>query len=243
MDLKYLKKILWISLFAIAMGYLESSVVVYLREIYYPAGFDFPLAPIDVRIAITEIFRELATMIMLVLIGFFVGKTVNERFAWFIYTFAIWDIFYYIFLKLLVDWPESIFTWDILFLIPVIWVGPVISPIIVSLTMIALALIITWFSDKGAHMKIGAREWWVFIIGSIILIVAFTWDYSSYVLEHYTISQIFTLPDNEALYDLSVNYIPRKFNWPIFLIGELVICTAIYLLVRRNKLSLDFKKT
>jgi membrane protein implicated in regulation of membrane protease activity len=53
--------------------------------------------------------------------------------------FAIWDIFYYIFLWLLIGWPESFFTWDILFLLPVTWVGPVLAPVINSLTMIVLA--------------------------------------------------------------------------------------------------------
>jgi hypothetical protein len=115
------------------MGYMESSVVVYLRAIMYPDGFGFPLAPFDSHLAVTEIFREVATIIMLLGAGIIAGKTFPERFAWFIYCFAIWDIFYYVFLKALLGWPESFMTWDILFLIPATWVGPVISPIIVSL--------------------------------------------------------------------------------------------------------------
>src|SRR5665648_874707 len=88
-------KLLWVTLFAVAMGMLESSVVIYLRELYYPDGFQFPLKATSYTIAVTEIFRELSTLIMLLGIGVLAGKNKHERFAWFIYSFAIWDIFYY----------------------------------------------------------------------------------------------------------------------------------------------------
>ena len=38
-----LNKVLALTLFSIAMGLLEAVVVMYLRELYYPAGFAFPL--------------------------------------------------------------------------------------------------------------------------------------------------------------------------------------------------------
>ena len=100
-SLTWKKTLLWVAIFSTAMGYLECTVVVYLREIYYPGGFNFPLAPIDKPIAITEIGREAATLVMLLGIGFLAGKTAVQRFAYFIYSFAIWDIFYYVFLKVL----------------------------------------------------------------------------------------------------------------------------------------------
>ncbi|MBN2481771.1 MAG: hypothetical protein JXB19_08530, partial [Bacteroidales bacterium] len=127
---------IWLTLFSIAMGFMESAVVVYIREISYPEGFDFPLVPMDNTLEVTEILREAATMIMLLAAGYLGGRTLSERFTWFLYCFAIWDIFYYVFLKLLLGWPASFMTWDILFLIPVAWTGPVITPVIISLTMI-----------------------------------------------------------------------------------------------------------
>jgi hypothetical protein len=39
-----IKTIIWLAVFSMAMGYLESAVVVYLRKLYYPDGFKFPLA-------------------------------------------------------------------------------------------------------------------------------------------------------------------------------------------------------
>jgi hypothetical protein len=121
---KLFKTFLWLTLFSIAMGYMESAIVVYLRKIYYPDGFQFPLTPIEVHIRLTEILREAATLIMLITIGIVAGKTKLQRFSFFIFCFGIWDIFYYVFLKMLLGWPATIFDWDILFLIPVPWVGP-----------------------------------------------------------------------------------------------------------------------
>jgi len=113
----------------------------------------------DEHLALTEIFWEAATLIMLVGIGIIAGRNSSERFAWFLYSFAVWDIFYYVFLKLLLNWPESFMTWDILFLIPVTWVGPVIAPVIVSITMIAFALIILYSNQKSIPVTIKSSEW------------------------------------------------------------------------------------
>lgn len=231
-----IKTLAWLTIFSIAMGYLESSVVVYLRAIMYPDGFDFPLAPFEQQLAITELFREAATIIMLLGAGIIAGKTFSERFAWFIYCFAIWDIFYYVFLKVLLDWPESFMTWDILFLIPVTWTGPVIAPVIVSLTMITLALIIVFFSSR-THIKISYKEWSLIISGSVVLIVAFIWDYSKFILSHYSLNELFSLPDNKPLYDLGLQYIPQSFNWFLFCTGEVIIITGIVLLYQRVRKS------
>lgn len=130
---------LWIVLFfAIAMGFLEAIVVVYVRELYYPEGFRFPLKLIPPRIFSIELVRELTTLIMLAGIGLLAGKTKSGKFAWFLVNFGIWDITYYLALKIFLDWPESLHTWDILFLIPVTWIGPVLAPVICSVTMILL---------------------------------------------------------------------------------------------------------
>ena len=215
-----------VTLFSIAMGYLESAVVVYMREILYPAGFDFPLAPIEPDLAITEIIREAATLIMLLAVGLVAGKTPTEKFAWFLYSFAVWDIFYYVFLKLLIGWPASLLTWDILFLIPVTWVGPVITPVIVSLTMILLAIVLVYFSRTLEKIRIIPREWAILILGSFVLILAWTWDYSGYILEHYSFREIWTIPKGE-LYQVAQEYVPRRFNWGIFAVGECAVLSGI----------------
>lgn len=205
-----------------AMAFLESAVVIYLRVIYYPNGFDFPLQPIDMSIAKVEILRELATIIMLIGAGYVACKNKLERFAWFLYCFAVWDIFYYVYLKLLIDWPMSWLTWDILFLIPVTWVGPVLSPIIVSLTMILLSAVIICQIRKG-KTTINKLQWTGLIVGSLIIILSFITDYTEFILEHYSISELWSLQNKSALFDLSIQYIPQSFDWWIFGLGQGII--------------------
>lgn len=222
-----------VTLFSIAMGFLESSVVVYLRELYFDGGFDFPMAPIEKEIAITELFRELATIVMLIGIGYLAGNNFASRFGWFLYSFAIWDIFYYVFLKLLLDWPESLMTYDVLFLIPVVWIGPVITPVITALLMILLAYFLVWFDYKGKKVSLSKTEWILFSMGSIILIIGFTWDYGKYVLNNHSFSKLWVWPTNEVLLNVSSNYIPEKFYWNIYLLGLFVITSGIFLFWRR----------
>ncbi len=206
------------------MGYLETAVVVYLRAIYYPNGFDFPLVEMNPLLVVTELGREAATIIMLAGIGIIAGKNSTQRFAWFIYCFAIWDIFYYMFLKLLLNWPESFFTWDILFLIPLPWVGPVIAPVIISLTMILLALVLLYFNEKNTSLKINSKEWILFITGSLVIILSFIVDCYKYIHSY-----------NGEVMEAVLHYIPQHFEWWIFWIGELLILAAIVLFYVRAK--------
>ena len=202
------------------MGYLESAVVVYLREIYYPLGFAFPISPLSEKIALTEIFREVATLVMLVSIAFLAGRTTRQRFAWFIYAFGVWDIFYYIFLKVLVHWPESLLTWDILFLIPVMWTGPVAAPVIVSATMMLLALIILNTEGRAIRSSFFTYATLLIIAGSSVIFLSFIWDFSTFILKRFPVSAFFdAVTMNAAL----VGYIPVKFNWWLFTAGELFL--------------------
>lgn len=211
----------WVSLFSIAMGFLETAVVVYLRALYYPDGFDFPLVDIDLPIAITELGREAATIIMLVGIGVIAGQTSTQRFAWFLYSFAIWDIFYYVFLKVILDWPASLFTWDILFLIPLPWVGPVICPVIISASMILLSVLLIHFNRLNSTLKLNPKEWMLFISGSVIVILSFIIEPYRYIKEY----------SPEKFPD----YIPVHFDWWIFWLGEALILSGIILFYVRGK--------
>ncbi len=221
----YLKKtLLTLSIFAIAMGLLESAVVIYLRDILYPGGFDFPLNPVRADLVWTEILRELATLLMLTMVGILAGRNSPERFAWFLYAFAVWDIFYYVFLWVLIGWPASLMTWDVLFLIPVTWTGPVITPLVVSATMILFALLIL---APGTSTQIPRLSWILLAAGSVILITSFTWDYSGFILEKLGFRDIWTLPGSQ-IHALMYQYVPRRFNWLLFGLGEAVILSGIF---------------
>ncbi|MFO7574565.1 MAG: hypothetical protein R6W67_05365 [Bacteroidales bacterium] len=239
--MKLLNLLLWVTLFSVSMAFLESSVVVYLRELMYPEGFSFPLAEIDGHLAVTEIIREISTLLMLAAVAFIAGRTLSRSLAWFVYSFAVWDIFYYIFLKLLIDWPASLLEWDILFLLPVTWTGPVLTPLIVCILMISLAAVILYYSYIGVNTKLRAIEWTILITGAFIVVLSFTWDYSGYILENYSITEIWNIPVDRSLLEYAYAYIPRSFNWWIFTAGNIVITSAIIVIYRRFKSSAPCK--
>jgi len=225
MNLKKNKVLIWLTVFAVAMGIFEGSVVIYLRALYYPHGFYFPLTLIDHHIAITELIRELASLFMLLSVSIVAGKNSSQRFAWFIYSFAIWDIIYYVFLFLILGWPKSLLTWDVLFLLPVIWTGPVIAPILLSILMIFLSLIIYKFNRKNNYQfKILRNDWFVLITGSIIVFVAFIYDYCRFLIKNISSSEL----NFNKLSDLSLNYIPESFNWALFTVGFLILLAGIF---------------
>jgi hypothetical protein len=230
-----IKIFIYLTVFSVAMGYLESAVVIYLRKIYYPEGFNFPLKAIDQHTAMVEIFREAATLTMLAVAGFLAGRTRTERFGFFLFCFGIWDIFFYVFLKLFIGWPESLLTWDILFLIPVTWVGPVIAPVINSLTMIALAVFISYFTDKNIPTRIKKPEWVLLILGSMVVIISYTFDYLSFMFKRFSLSDFFDPSRQSEILENATGYIPQAFPWWIFIAGELFLIFAIYTFIQRNR--------
>ncbi len=172
-----LRRAAWLTLFGGAFGFLEAAVVVYLRELYYPDGFRFPIVVIPDHILAVEMLRELTTLLMLFAVAIVAGRDRLDRFFVFAFLFGVWDIVYYLGLWLLLGWPPSLFTWDVLFLIPVPWLGPVIYPMLVSV------FLITGF---GVHERIRARgdtvglmraEWAVACAGALTIIVAFCWNW------------------------------------------------------------------
>jgi len=226
--------LLWVGIYAIGMAFLESAVVVYLRNMFYPDGFTFPIVQLNSQIAITEVLREVATVLMLVSVGVLVTKKASERFAYFIYAFAIWDIFYYIFLYFLMGWPQSLLDWDILFLIPVTWFGPVISPVLIAFMMIVLAVSIIYFNQKFDKVKISAIEWGLFTSGSVIVILSWIWDTVLYVINHFSFSKLADIKLGELIKSFSLDYVPEHFPWLIYFFGFSFIVTGIVHFFRRH---------
>lgn len=230
------RKLLIVGLFALAMGLFESVVVIYLRRLMYPGGFSFPLAPIDPSLALIELSREGSTLVMLVCVSMLAARTFSERFAWFIYSFAIWDIFYYIFLWLFIGWPGSVMAWDVLFLIPATWTGPVITPLIVTVLMIALALVILTRAARGIATRLTRPEWIALLSGALIVFVAFITDYLRHMLTYFSFGELFITDRNELLQHAQ-QYMPGTFPWPVFLTGMVVIGVVIAVYYRRLERS------
>lgn len=213
-----LTKILLVTAFGIAFAYIESAVVVYLRHIFHPHGFIFPLANLPTTevwagLLGTEIGREAATLVLILTSCWLFGQNKRQRLAWFLIIFAVWDIFYYVWLKVLLDWPASIMDWDILFLIPAIWASPVLAPVLVSLTMLCFALV-SLLTEQSFRFKVTPLDWLGFFPAGIIIIVSFC-------LGGLHIDK----PDYH-----------RYFSWPLFAAGEaLAIAVFLKFLLRSGR--------
>jgi hypothetical protein len=111
--------------------------------------------------------------------------------------FGVWDIFYYVFLRVLIGWPESLMTWDVLFLVPVAWVGPVVTPLLVSVSMIVAGWIILGSEARCRPLYFRRLDWASIFVGGLTVIVAFCWDWRH----------------------LTAGGWPRPFQWPLFATG------------------------
>jgi len=165
-------------IFGIAFGYIESAVVVYLRAIFHPEGFTFPISNVDTilqnkSLLLTEIGREAATIVLILAGAWLFGRNLQQRFAYFLTIFAVWDIFYYVWLKVLLGWPARISDWDILFLIPTVWAGPVVAPVLISITLLVFAIAILFRDSVGRPIRASRIEWLGFIAAAVVVVVSF----------------------------------------------------------------------
>ena len=172
----YAARLFTITLFAVAMGFFEAMVVVYLRELFYPAGFSFPLKPVPPALLALEIAREAATIVMLSCVAVLAAKRFWARFGYFLVLFGVWDVFYYIWLKAAIGWPATVFDWDILFLIPLPWIGPVIAPVLIALFMIAAGISLTRIFAAGGEFRPVRSSWVMASAGTVILLYSFMND-------------------------------------------------------------------
>ncbi len=171
-----IKAVLGVTVFAVAFAFVESAVVVYLRSIYYPDGFSLPLKLIAPDHLLVELLREFATIVMLVMAGFLAGSTRWQKMAWFMVAFGIWDIFYYVWLKFLLDWPSTLLEWDVLFLIPVPWIGPVIAPVVISVLMVLAGFLIIRREAQGFSFHPPRVSWLLSLAGTALILFTFVSD-------------------------------------------------------------------
>lgn len=218
-------------LFGVSFGYVEAAVVVYLRGIYEPMRMEiipgarpgelFPLLRLDqieaagpqhVRLLMGELGREAATLVVLAAAALAVARNFHQWFAAFVLAFGLWDVFYYVFLKILIDWPTSLLTWDILFLLPVPWVGPVLAPVLVALSMIGAGLAVLWFESIGQAVKLGRANWTAVVLGGLLIVTACCWDFRN----------------------IGAGGEPNPFNWPMLAVGEMLGLAGLVRGLRRR---------
>lgn len=157
----YIGKLSIVTVFGMAMGWLEAVTVVYIRKILYAEKVinltKVIIEQIDLNIMRIEQTREVATIIMLFTFSLLIEKNWYRRLAIFLWVFAIWDIFYYIALKMLINWPISLTTVDCLFLIPVPWIAPVYLPVLISIIMLITSGLLL-FKDKYKFEKLNSQK-------------------------------------------------------------------------------------
>ncbi len=191
--------LLWLTLFGVAFGFIEGAVVVYLRELYYPGGFSLDLLASRPRhIVTTEVVREAASLLMLLSVARLAVRGGLRRFAVFAFCFGVWDLVFYLTLKLLLDWPLSLLDWDILFLIPVPWTAPVLAPVLVSLGLVtAGAMLLLPPEERLPHLT--RRDWLIESVAGLVILATFFW----------------------ALPNLAAGRPPGAYPWWLFAIGYL----------------------
>ncbi len=201
----WLKRLGTVLVYAIAMAWVESAVVVYLRMMIgrvdpYQAD---PL-PVSVGLGGIEMGREVATLVMLWAVGWLAGRTWRGRLGYSLLAFGTWDIFYYIFLILMSGWPRSILDWDVLFLVPLPWWSPVLAPVLISLLLILGGMLAT-LSERSGHPAWPHAWAWMLNAAGVGL-----------ALYTFMASALRALPGGEQ----AVRHaLPASFNWPLFLLA------------------------
>ena len=205
-------RVAWLTIFAAAMAYVESAVVVYLRAMYYPQGFDFPLVSIPPAMLVIEMGREIATLTMLLGVAVLAGKDRWDRLLAFCVAFGIWDVFYYVWLWVFLRWPPSLLTWDILFLIPVPWIGPVLAPVVVSVVLVVGGVLLMSRRERGEPIAFSALLVMMCLTGAALVLASFMLDFQT------------VLRQQE----------PPPFRWGLFGAGVALAVVALVGAVRRR---------
>lgn len=222
MSIRY-RNLVWLSLFAIAMAQVEASLVVHLRTIYYPDNplAIFPLSLLSPRDLVIELVRELATVVMILSVAL-LGRRENAlRFATFIYVFGLWDLFYYIWLKIMIGWPLGWLQWDVLFLIPWPWLGPWLTPVLIALLFVVWG---GWAIASDKMIRFTRANTLLFTSGVTLALAAFL------------LPAVPLLQQGEVAFR---QYQPHAFMWWLYIPGYLLMVGSLWRVAREARLTAD----
>ncbi|MHB8955999.1 MAG: hypothetical protein ACYC4U_23715 [Pirellulaceae bacterium] len=202
-----------LTVYAVAMALLESIVVIYLRRLYYASNplEVFPLRFLDSYDAVLELSREAATVTMILTVALLADRSTRTRtFAAFVFVFGVWDLFYYFWLKVLMGWPRAWLEWDVLFLIPSVWLGPWICPTLISLLFIAWGFRTL---RSAADISFAPRSLAVFLAGAGLGLVSF-------------LQPAVAVLTTGGMAELA-RYTPGNFSWWLFIPGYLLMLSGL----------------
>jgi hypothetical protein len=194
--------------YATAMAWVEAASVFYIRALVgriepYQAN---PL-PMNAMLGTVELWREAATLVMIATLGALAGRTWRRRAGYAALAFGVWDIFYYAFLHVMSGWPKTLLDWDVLFLLPLPWWGPVLAPVSIALVMIVWGTLAT----QSRGRAIDARWSWALAGVGIALALAV-----------FMIDAWRALPAGR---DAVLQVLPTTFNWPVYWVAVLLMAS------------------
>jgi hypothetical protein len=197
-------KLALVALYAVAMAYVEAAAVAYLRESYGIDDIVRDLPERADRLTVIEVGREAATMVMLLVVGCVAGRRLQDRIGYFVLAFGAWDIAYYGWLALFEGWPRSPLDWDVLFLIPLPWWGPVLAPAAIAAMMCIGGAAAVVQAERGIEWRLRRENVAIAAAGIAVVLYTFMAD------------AIAAVPDGtQAVNDVR----PSEFGWPLFLVG------------------------
>ena len=206
-----MRRLVPVALFAAAFAYAEAAVVVYLRRLVGVVEPWRDASVYDPAIAALEVGREAATLLMLFALGWACGRNAQTRVGCALVAFGLWDIFYYVWLKVLLGWPASILTPDILFLIPLPWWGPVVTPVLVAIVLAAAGAAAIALDDRGVAVRVGALDLLLTVAGVVLVLYAFMAD------------AIAVLP---ATAEMLSQVRPTGFRWGPYVVGLFLLAVG-----------------
>jgi hypothetical protein len=204
---------LLVVVFAIGMAWVEAASVYYLRAMVdrIEPYQENPL-PLHAGLGPVELVREGATLVMLFTLGVLAGRSRLTRLGYTAVAFGVWDIGYYVFLRVISDWPKSLFDWDILFLLPLPWWGPVLAPICIASLMIVWGTLATQFSDRIPVTPLTWTLWGLNGIGSALALYVFMAD--SLLVVHQGL-------------DVLSQVRPTSFDWSVFCLALALMAAPV----------------
>jgi hypothetical protein len=182
------------------MAFLEAAVVVYIRGLIQVTSDRVSLGPYVTM----EVWREAATLVMLVAVGWLAGRRRTDRLAYGLFAFGLWDICYYAWLRVLIGWPATLLDWDILFLIPLRWWGPVLSPVLIAALICVTAVLALVRLTRGERLGITSGRVGVALLGALLALYVFMSD------------ALHALLGGQSDW---ATLLPGPFKWPLFLVA------------------------
>lgn len=199
-----MNKLFLLFILAAAFGIIEGSVAIYLRPVFNQADFNFEIKILQPekmngtqkKILATEVWREFFTLILIGAAAAIAADSIIRWAGYYVFIFSIWDLFYYLWIFMRVNWPTSLFSWDILFLIPKMWLAPVIVPILISTVGLVISLMVIRILDKFRTAVFDLQHWVPLVLALVFWLISFLNKSSAGMTDF-----------------------PQNYSWSLFIIG------------------------